>query len=127
MNGRAIFRVINRFYRSQVWDRLQSGKEAAFMWSIWFKIWHLLKVVPLWTILIERNDKVFNHEQWHESKVKHRIWDELIIYAEAAWERVLKQIKINNLSLATMLQDFDETWGARNFLCRRNNLHIQWN
>ena len=73
------------------------------------KIWHLLEGVTRWTILIECNDKVFNHEQWHESKVKHRIWDELIIYVEAAWERVLKQIKINNLFVVTMLQDIDET------------------
>lgn len=81
----------------------------------------------LWTIWIERNNKVFNHEEWHNSRVKHRIWDELIIYAKAAWERVIKQIKINNFSTMAMLQGFDQTWGVGNVLCRRNNLHIAWN
>ena len=36
---------------------------------------------------LDHLDKVFNHEQWHESKVKHRIWDQLIIYAKA-WRRL---------------------------------------
>ena len=26
-----------------------------------------------------------------------------------------------------MSQGFDKTWGARNVLCRRNNLQIKWN
>jgi hypothetical protein len=38
------------------------------------KIWHLLRGIALWMIQIERNDKVFNHEQWHD----------LIMYAKAA-------------------------------------------
>jgi hypothetical protein len=67
------------------------------------------------------------HEQWHVSKVKHRIWDELIIYAKAAWNRVVKQIKISSFSAEAMLKGFDRTWGARSDLCRRNNLHIEWN
>ena len=59
---------------------------------------------------------MFNHEQWHESKVKHQIWDELIVYAKVAWERVIKQIKISSFSAKAMLQDFDLTWGAKNIL-----------
>ena len=43
---------------------------------------------------------------------KHRIWDDLIIYAKAAWEHVLKQIKINNFSAVDMLQGFDKTFGG---------------
>ena len=50
------------------------------------KLWHLLRGITFRTICIERNDKVFNHEQWHESKVKQRIWDELIIYAKVVWK-----------------------------------------
>jgi hypothetical protein len=26
-----------------------------------------------------------------------------------------------------MLQGFNNTWGATNVLCRRHNLHIEWN
>jgi hypothetical protein len=48
------------------------------------KIWHVLRKITLWSIWIERNDKVFNRRQWHESKVKQCIWDEFIIYAKAA-------------------------------------------
>ena len=91
------------------------------------KIWHLLRSITLWTIWIEHNDKIFNHEQWHETRVKHRIWDELILYAKSAWERVLKQIKISKFLMVGLLQSFDQTWGARNVLCRRHNLHVEWN
>ena len=91
------------------------------------KVWHLLRGIALWTIWIERNDKVFNHEQWHESKVKQRNWDELIIYAKAAWKRVLEHIKTSNFLVAATTQGFDKTWGARSVLCRRHNLHMEWN
>jgi hypothetical protein len=62
----------------------------------------------LWSIWIERNDKGFNQEQQHVSKVKHRIWDEVIIYAKAAWNQVVKQIKISSFSAEAMLQGFDK-------------------
>jgi hypothetical protein len=80
-------------------------------------------------VWIKRNDTVFSHEQWHETnlKVKHRIWDELIMYAKAAWKPVIQQIKISSFSAMAMLQGFEKTWGARNILGRRNNLHIEWN
>lgn len=44
------------------------------------KNWHLLRGSILWTIWIEHNDKLFHHEQWHESKMKDLIWDDLINY-----------------------------------------------
>ena len=40
---------------------------------------------------------------------------------------MLKQIKISAFSAVALLQGFDKTWGARNVLCRRHNLHIEWN
>ena len=61
------------------------------------------------------------------AKVKHRVWDELIIYANVTWEHVVKQIKISSFSAAAMLQSFNQTWGAMNVLCRRSNLNITWN
>ena len=202
-----------KFFWSQVWDPLRSGKEAAFIWSIWHKavavnewrariapasiskqcifclpntsesvkhkfwdciqarrawrwatfimhelcgvryghldsfnwkqaifgeripykfrklvkIWHLLRGITLWTIWLERNDKVFNQEQWQESKVKFRIWNELLMYAHTAWQRVLKLIKVSRFSAMAILQGFDSTWGARQILCRRHLLTIEWN
>ena len=72
------------------WKQTIFGKRIPKKYSKKIKIWHLLRGITLWTISIEHNDKVFNHEQWHEFKVKHRIWDELIIYAKVAWEWVIK-------------------------------------
>ena len=76
---------------------------------------------------MERNDKVFNQEQWHESKVKARIWDELLMYAHTAWQRVLKLIKISRFSAMAILNGFDRTWGARQVLCWKHLLVIEWN
>ena len=61
------------------------------------------------------------------NKVKHRIWKETIYYAIAAWKRDLEDIKDNNFSAVAILLGFDKIWGARNVLCRRYNLHIEWN
>ncbi len=81
----------------------------------------------VWTIWIEHNDKVFNHEQWHETKVKHQIWEEIIYYAMAAWKLILEDIKVCRFLEVAILLGFDKIWGARNVLCRCHNLHIEWN
>ena len=91
------------------------------------KIWQLLRGITLWTIWIERNDKAFNHKQWHEPKIEHCIWTELILYAMVPWKRVTKQINISSFSTMALLEGFDNMWGARNVLCRRNNLLIKRN
>jgi hypothetical protein len=59
-------------------------------------IWHLLQGITLWTIWIERNDQVFNQEHWHESNLKHLIWDELIMHSIVAWARVVKFVEIGS-------------------------------
>ena len=84
------------------------------------------KELLFWTKWIECNDRVFNHEQWHESKVKHIIWDDLDMYAKVARERFIKFVKICVYSTAALLKDLDQTSRARNVLCRRTNLHIIW-
>ena len=70
---------------------------------------------------------MFNQAQWHEAKLKQHIWDALIIYAKMTWKRVLEQIKISSFSKEAMLRCFDKTWGARGVLCRRHDLHLDWN
>lgn len=47
------------------------------------KSWSMIRGITLWKIRVECNDWMFNKEQWHESKVKHHIWDKLIVYANA--------------------------------------------
>jgi hypothetical protein len=78
-------------------------------------------------IWIEQNDRVLNHEQWHESKSKHLVWDDLIIYAKVGWERLIKYVMINTYSSKALFTSFDETWGARNVLCGRDQMKITWN
>jgi hypothetical protein len=109
------------------WKQAIFGERIPYKFRKMTKIWHLLRGITLWTIWVERNDKVFNQEQWHESKMKARIWDTLLMYAHTAWQRVLKFIKISKFSAAALLQTFDRTWGARQVLCRRNRLVIEWN
>ena len=114
-------------YDSFDWKQALFGERLPRKYGKKIRIWHLLRGITLWTTWIERNDRVFNNEQWHETKVKHCIWDELIVYAKVAWNWVIKQIKISSFSMVAMLQGFDKTQGARNVLCRRRNLHIEWN
>ena len=66
------------------WKQALFGERIPQKYGKKIKIGHLLRGITLWTIWIECNDKVFNHEQWHESKVKHRIWDKLVIYTKVA-------------------------------------------
>jgi hypothetical protein len=49
------------------------------------------------------------------------------MYAKAAWRRVIKLVNISSFSTMTLLEGFDKTWGARNVLCKRRNLQIEWN
>ena len=78
------------------WKQALLGERIPKKYSKTIKIWHLLRGITMWTIWIERNDKVFNQTQWHEARVKQRIWNELIIYSKMAWKRVNELIKINN-------------------------------
>ena len=52
---------------------------------------------------------MFNYEEWHESKMKHQIWNELIFYAMSAWEMVKKLIKTSSFSALAIIQGFDKT------------------
>ena len=91
------------------WKQAVFGEKIPRKYGPKVKIWHLLRDITLWTIWIERNDNVFNQSAWHLSKVKHRIWDELIMYAKAAWNRVVEQIKISSFSAVAMLRGFDKS------------------
>ena len=92
------------------WKQSLFGERIPFKFRKVVKIWHFLRGTTLWTIWVERNDKVFNQEQWHESKMKSRIWDTLLMYAHTVWQRVLKLIKISRFSAVALLQNFDRTW-----------------
>ena len=59
-------------------------------------------------------------------KSNTRIWDEVVVYAKAAWEHAIKQIKVRSSFVAPRLQGIDQTGGTGNVLCRRHNLHVEW-
>lgn len=46
---------------------------------------------------------------------------------QGGWKRVIKLVKSSSTSTLAVLEGFDKTWGARNVLCRRSNLHVDWN
>ena len=109
------------------WKQTIFGERISYKFRKLVKIWHLLQGITLWTIWVERNDKVFSQEQWQESKVKSRIWEELLMHAHTAWQRVLKLIKLSRFLARAILHGFDSTWGARQVLCQRHLLVIEWN
>lgn len=48
----------------------------------------------------------------------------LIMYAKVARARVVKFVEINGYLVEGLFKGFDETWGARNVLCRRDRMKI---
>jgi hypothetical protein len=56
-------------YNNFNWKQALFGKRIPQKIGKMIKIWYLLRGITLWTAWIERKDKVFNHEQWQESKV----------------------------------------------------------
>jgi hypothetical protein len=72
---------------------------------------HLLRgIIPPWMIWVEWNDKAFNQEQWHESNMKHLIWDNLIMYSKVAWAMMVEFVEISVYSSIALLKGFDATW-----------------
>lgn len=57
-----------------------------------------------------------NQNQWHVTKVKYHISIERITYMIMSWERVLMYIKICPIAKEGLLDAFDHSWGAREFL-----------
>ena len=56
------------------WKQAFFGEEIPNKFVKRIKIWHLLRgIIPPWMIWVDLNDKVFKHEQWHASKMKHLI------------------------------------------------------
>ena len=103
------------------WKQALFGERIPKKYSKTIKIWHLLRGITMWTIWIERNDMVFNQTQWHEARVKQRIWNELIIYGKIEWKRMNDLITTNKFAAMVLLQRFDKSWGARSVLCKRHN------
>ena len=107
------------------WKQALFGERIPKRYGKMIKIWHMLRGIILWNIWIERNNRVFNQEQWHVSKAKQRIWDDLIIYAKASWNWVLEHIKVSSFSAVALLQGFNKTWRAKSVLCRRRKLRLE--
>lgn len=96
-------------YNSFNWKQILFRERITNKFVKKIKIWHLLRGISLWTMWIEQNDRVFNHEQCRESKMKHLIWDDLVMYAKVAWIRMVKFAEINVYLSEALLKGFDET------------------
>ena len=71
--------------------------------------------------------KVFNQEQWHVSKAKHLIWDNLIMDAKIARDRMVKFVKISAYLAEALLKGLTKLGGgARKVLCRWDRMTITW-
>lgn len=114
-------------YYSFSWKQTIFGERIPWQFSKKTKVWNLLRGITMWTVWIVRNDRVFNHVQWNKAKVKHHIWNDLILYAKGAWDKLEKNIKISEFSAEALLQGFDRMWGTENMLCRHDILKITWN
>jgi len=53
----------------------------------------LLRGITLCTLWIEWNDLVFNNERWNVVKIHKVIWDALLDYGRAAWNRCTRLIE----------------------------------
>lgn len=114
---------------------LRIGNCESFHWiPFWWKIFqdlcekskiqHLLRGVTFYTIRIELDDKDFNQDQWHDSKVKYLIWVDLInMYTKVTWKRLAKYMKISMFSTKAFLEGVSQMWDARGVHCKRDN----WN
>lgn len=56
--------------------------------------------------------KVFNQEQWHVSKAKHLIWDNLIMDAKIARDRMVKFVKISAYLAEALLKGLTKLGGG---------------
>jgi hypothetical protein len=52
------------------------------------RIWMELRTTVLWTLWIERNDKVFNDCSWTNEKRTGKIWSGMLDYGRMEWSRV---------------------------------------
>jgi hypothetical protein len=56
-------------------------------------IWSLPRGITLWNLWIEWNDLVFNNKRWNVVKIHKVIWDALLVYGRANWNRCMKPIR----------------------------------
>ena len=78
--------------------------------------------MTLWTVWVEHNGRVFNHEFCHELKVKFLVMDTAVASA-----RLVKHVKNDSFSAKVILNGFNDTWGARIILCTRKRMKFKWN
>lgn len=52
------------------------------------RVWMELRTVVMWTLWIERNDKVFNNCAWTNEKLFQTVWTDIIDYGRVEWDRV---------------------------------------
>jgi hypothetical protein len=54
---------------------------------------------------------VFNNERWNVVKIQKVIWDALLDYGRAAWNRCMRLIRKILRAKKKLLKKFDNSWG----------------
>lgn len=110
----------------RIQNKLSWGKDPFQDFIKIIKIWHLHGALGFGRFELSVIKGRSTKEQWHKSKVKHLIRDDLIMYAKVTWARVVKLVKNNAYSNEALLKGFDQIWGARNVLCRWDRMKVTW-
>jgi hypothetical protein len=86
----------------------------------------LLRGITLWALWIEQNDLVFNNERWNVGKIHKVIWDALLDYGTATWNRCMRLIKKTLRVERKLLEKFDKSSGRHRVICVRIGNFVRW-
>lgn len=77
------------------------------------RIWMELRIVVLWSLWIERNEKVYDNITWMPDKLTQTIWNGMIDYGWVEWDEVKIKMKSCPTTVVRLRKDF--------FACRGRN------
>jgi len=69
------------------------GKKIPLAFSKISRIWLLLQGMTLWTIWVERNDRIFINSRWEEKKMQESIVQSILEYVRIDWDIARKDVE----------------------------------
>lgn len=70
------------------------------------RIWMELRIVVLWSLWIERNEKVYNNITWMPDKLTQTIWNGMIDYGWVEWDEVKIKMKSCPTTVVRLKKEF---------------------
>ncbi len=64
----------------------------------------------MWTITIERIDLVFVNARWDYFNIQETIWEALVNYGKAKWDKCFRSIKLSLTKGMNYLDRFDKCY-----------------